>query len=38
MGCDQIQGFFVARPMAADDFERWAAGRARPAIARTGDD
>jgi diguanylate cyclase (GGDEF)-like protein len=38
MGCDRIQGFFVGRPMAADEFERWAAGRARPAIARTGDD
>ncbi len=28
LGCDEIQGYFVGAPMAAEDFERWTAGRA----------
>ena len=27
LGCDMAQGFFIARPMERDDFERWMAGR-----------
>ena len=27
LGCDQIQGFFLARPMALDDFVAWLRGR-----------
>ena len=27
-GCDEIQGYHVGAPMAADEFERWAAQRA----------
>jgi EAL domain-containing protein (putative c-di-GMP-specific phosphodiesterase class I) len=30
LGCDQAQGYFIARPMAACDFVTWA--QARPAI------
>jgi diguanylate cyclase (GGDEF)-like protein len=26
-GCDLVQGYFIARPMAADVFEAWLAGR-----------
>ncbi len=28
LGCDEIQGYHVGAPMAADEFERWAAQRA----------
>lgn len=28
LGCNEAQGFRFARPMVADEFERWAAGRA----------
>jgi diguanylate cyclase (GGDEF)-like protein len=28
LGCDEIQGYHVGRPMPADEFERWAAQRA----------
>jgi diguanylate cyclase (GGDEF)-like protein/PAS domain S-box-containing protein len=27
LGCDMVQGFAYARPMAGDDYERWNAGR-----------
>jgi EAL domain-containing protein (putative c-di-GMP-specific phosphodiesterase class I)/GGDEF domain-containing protein len=27
MGCDEGQGYFFARPMELDDFERWLSGR-----------
>lgn len=26
-GCDEVQGYFIARPMAATDFENWLAGQ-----------
>lgn len=29
MGCDRAQGYFIARPMPAEDFIRWRAQRAR---------
>ena len=30
-GCEELQGFLEARPMAADEFEAWLAARAAPA-------
>ena len=27
MNCDQVQGYFIARPMPAADFEEWLASR-----------
>jgi EAL domain-containing protein (putative c-di-GMP-specific phosphodiesterase class I) len=26
MGCDQAQGYFISKPMPAEQFEQWAAG------------
>ncbi len=41
LGCDLVQGYFVAKPMPADDFTRWVAARVatapHAAAARRGD-
>ncbi len=31
IGCDQLQGFLIARPLAAEDVAAWRAGRLAPA-------
>jgi EAL domain-containing protein (putative c-di-GMP-specific phosphodiesterase class I) len=31
LGCDIVQGYFIARPMAAADLAKWAAEWAAPA-------
>ena len=28
LGCDLMQGYFICRPLAADDFRQWAGQRA----------
>jgi EAL domain-containing protein (putative c-di-GMP-specific phosphodiesterase class I) len=32
LGCDQAQGYFIARPMAAGDFVAWAQARSPAAV------
>jgi c-di-GMP phosphodiesterase len=28
LGCDQVQGYFISRPMKCEDFDAWLARRA----------
>ena len=37
LGCDQFQGYFIARPLGVDDFDRWAHRPTRGARPLPGD-
>ncbi|MDE3074869.1 MAG: EAL domain-containing protein [Chloroflexota bacterium] len=36
LGCDEVQGFYIGRPMPAEELARWAAGRSRSSSGSDG--